>query len=417
MSHRSEYEKKNRKRNAGKLLAAGILVLLTGFCVVSQEKRIARAPSLSAGQAAEETAFTAPAEREVPELITQGEAHWGLYCYECLTEEEKCWYVEMYDILNRMLEEGELSVDWGEQVEEARLDKVFQCVMNDHPELFFVRGYTYTRYTYAGEIAGLGFAGLYTMSPEEREEKQKLIEAQAETYLKGIASDASDYNKVKYVYDTIVMETEYRKDAEESQNIYSVLVNHESVCQGYAKAAQYLLERLGVDSTLVKGTVNGGEGHAWNLVWVDGESYYMDPTWGDASYRTEEGGEGAVSYQPAVNYDYFCVTTEQLSRTHVIDNVVPLPECAAMAANYYIREGAYFTEYEETAVEDFFERGIDAGRTELTLKCADEEVYADFNAHLVDEQEIFDYLNANGGSVAYTEDPLQLSMTFWLVEQ
>ena len=37
-------------------------------------------------------------------------------------------------------------------------------------------------------------------------------------------------------------------------SIYSVLVNGESVCAGYARTTQYLLERLNVFCTYVTGT-------------------------------------------------------------------------------------------------------------------------------------------------------------------
>lgn len=422
MAYRSESEDwKNKKKSKllGSVLFWGMAGILLGLLIIRLKERVEGDKASPHGQT--EESFIS-AEELSPEESSQTESldvslHQGLYCYELLSEAEKCWYREMYGILDTMQEEGELSLQPELAVEEAELDKVFQCLMNDHPELFFVKGYTYTLYTYAGETAKLGFTGMYTMDAAEREEKQKQIEAQALKYQQGISMQASDYEKVKYVYETIVLETEYLRDAEDSQNIYSVFVNHESVCQGYAKAAQYLLMQLGVKATLVKGTVSGGENHAWNLVWIDGVGYYMDATWGDASYRMEEGEEDAEDSRPVINYDYLCVTTEQLTKTHTIDNVVPLPECLSIDANYYVMEGAYFTDYDEAALAAFFEKSYAEGKTDVTLKCADEEVFTYFCSRLIDEQGIFDYLDTEGGPVAYSGDLEQFSMTFWLVNE
>ena len=51
------------------------------------------------------------------------------------------------------------------------------------------------------------------------------------------------------------------------------------------------------------GTVITGEGHAWNLVNIDGAYYYTDVTWGDATYLFDQQAmTGAGS--DVVNYDY-----------------------------------------------------------------------------------------------------------------
>ena len=341
------------------------------------------------------------------------------YAYDTLTETEQVWYRNISRILGQMQEKQELSengIRGG--LDETCIDKIFQCVLNDHPEYFYVEGYTYTKFTRLEKLVKLEFSGTYSMDLEEARGRMEQIEAAANGILGGISADAGDYEKVKYVYETLIRNTEYDLAAPDNQNIYSVFAGHASVCQGYAKATQYLLNRLGMECTMVMGTVDTGEGHAWNLVKVDGEYYYVDTTWGDASYQLEESGDEGQGEGgrrlPDINYDYLCVTTAQLLRTHTLGGVVPMPSCTATQANYYVREGAYFTSFDAAQMEQVFARAQELGKSEVTLKCEDRRVYEEIDQALIGDQKIFEYLSTDSGTVAYAQNEKQLSMTFWM---
>ncbi len=346
-------------------------------------------------------------------LLTKEAGH---YAYDCLTQAQQLWYRDIEKSLGSMAEFTRLSEEGlSEGLDEDCIDTVFQCVMNDHPEIFYVEGYSYSKYTRGDKVVAIAFSGSYSMDWQEAVLRQEAIEAEAEALLTGAEDCESEYDKVKYVYETLIRNTDYDLEAEENQNIYSVLVNRSSVCLGYAKATQYLLNRLGVECTLVQGTVDTGEGHAWNLVKVDGEYYYVDTTWGDASYQSLEGLQETEPYRPSINYDYLCVTTKQLLCTHTLDCVVPMPECTAMAANYYVREEAFFTDYDRGQMERLFARAGERGWPDVTVKCADRECFELILEAMIDGQEIFSYLDAEE-TVAYACNDKQMSITFWTVK-
>mgnify|MGYP002678196943 FL=1 len=364
------------------------------------------------GQEAEETT----AESDNTESCSLLEEGGSRFAYESLDAQEQIWYGEIEQALGEMTDTVKLSTEpIGQGLDEQDIDRIFQCVLIDHPEIFYTTGYTYTKYSRGDRTVGIDFAGTYSLPREEAVNKAEEIRERASEWLSDIPSDASEYDKVKAVYEKIIFSTDYDLNASDNQNIASVFLGNSSVCQGYAKATQYLLNHLGVMCTLVQGTVDTGEAHAWNLVRVDGDYYYVDTTWGDASYRMEDGS--GQEELPEINYDYLCVTTQELLRTHCIESVVAMPECTATQANYYVREGVYFTSYDAEQMQSIFDRAWESGRTEITLKCADEECYREICRVLIDEQEIFSYMQENSSTIAYAQNGKQLSLTFWVTNE
>lgn len=352
------------------------------------------------------------AGQQVPDQTEQVVRHaqeFG-YAYGMLSEEKQVLYLEIRDALLQFKEDVRLS-----SCDKEEISHVFQCVLNDHPEIFYVDGYTYTEYTLGDILKKITFTGTYRYDQDEIVRKQKEIDSYVNQCLAGMPEDADDYTKVKYIYEYLIHHTEYDAAARDNQNICSVFIEGRSVCQGYAKATQYLLNETGIFSTLVLGRVVGGEGHAWNLVQIDGRYYYVDTTWGDASYQAVGGASHYPGEKiPTINYDYLCVSTEQMNLTHTIDNVVELPVCDSMEDNYYVREGLYFTNWDEERIERIFREEYEKGSAYVTLKCADYDVYRQMQDALIMKQEIFRYLDCPDGVVSYSDDEKQYSMSFWL---
>lgn len=116
----------------------------------------------------------------------------------------------------------------------------------------------------------------------------------------------SDFQKVKFVNDYIVKNTEYSTNTTASpHSAYAVIQENKGVCQGYALLALKMLQALGVETQYVVGEVYTG-GHAWNLVKVDGEWYHLDTTWNDPTPDRKN----------IVRYEYFLVNDDKLKLDH-----------------------------------------------------------------------------------------------------
>ena len=109
--------------------------------------------------------------------------------------------------------------------------RAYTAVCGDYGGLFWVEGYVFTRYTKGEELVSLEFAPKYTMTVEERQNTQIQIDEIVGAWLAGITINHTDYEKAKYVYELLALNTEYVQDVEDSQ----ILSAYSSGSRQYAR--------------------------------------------------------------------------------------------------------------------------------------------------------------------------------------
>jgi len=250
--------------------------------------------------------------------------------YAALNDKEK----NVYDQVSNMLLNFETKIAV-QEISVSEMNRVIYAVQADHPEYFWVGTFYYLSNRLSENLIEIDAEYPYELTEKDR--RQAKIDAVYDAFIVGMPGSLDDYGKVKYVYDYVVRNTDYVVNPPEDQNIYSVFGNNQSVCAGYAKSTQYLLKRIGIDCSYVTGEAIGLGPHGWNIVGIDGEYYYLDATWGELSVTASSEPEKNISYE------FFCVTTAVLLKTHIIDEtVIQYPELTATAANYFVREKKIF---------------------------------------------------------------------------
>ncbi len=304
-----------------------------------------------------------------PDLLSQK------FYYGKLEEEEKTAYQEILQGVTDQEEEIYLHL-----ADAERANELLEYVLKDEPGLFWCDG-TAKATCYEGADSYTVLEPEYRFTPREREKMQAEIETGAGRCLEGIDASASDYDKILYVFEYIVNTVDYDASAGNNQNIYSVFVTKRSVCAGYSRAAQYLLEKLGVFCTYVTGTTVDGQAHAWNLVMCDGEYYYLDTTWGDPVFLSQE----IAMDMDYISYDYMCCDDKELLRTHIPDRDVTLPECSSMDANYYVVNQMYYENYDAQTALEAMNETISNGDNPTVFKFSNPDSYQKAKEDLFDK--------------------------------
>lgn len=155
--------------------------------------------------------------------------------------------------------------------------------------------YSESEKAYIGEVTGSGGYG----SKKDRYDQtvKKLNEVIKNLNLDG----KSDYDKFKAVTNWIVSNVTYDSHYNGKPNIPAgteyphdmtgAVLDKYAVCDGYAGLFYYMANAVGLKALYEDGTsISEQQGHAWNLVKMDGVYYYVDPT---NAYFKEDGEPGS----------------------------------------------------------------------------------------------------------------------------
>lgn len=195
-----------------------------------------------------------------------------------------------------------------EAVPVSEIKNAIMAVYNDHPELFWLNTAFVCKYDKDKICAELELE--FSIPRDEFPKASAQFYNTVNSMLTQV-ENLSNYEKELRTHDYLIAKIEYDKGAAMNQSAYSALVEGKSVCAGYARAFQYLMQRMGIPCYYCTGFA--GEDHAWNIVALEDGYYNVDVTWDDTP-----GGE----------HDYFNKSDQDFESTHVRrDLSINLPKC------------------------------------------------------------------------------------------
>lgn len=199
---------------------------------------------------------------------------------------------------------------------------VVEAVYNDHPELFWLDAEFSCKYLRTGICVEITLK--YNETADDLVTAIQDFEACASQILAGARSLGTDYEKEQYIHDALVQIVEYRVSSPIDQSAYSALVMGQSVCAGYSRAFQYLMQQLGIPCYYCTGFA--GEDHAWNIVKMGSLYRNVDVTWDDTEPST---------------YDYYNKSDREFGTTHVrTELAVYLPACVDVSTEAPVEPGS-----------------------------------------------------------------------------
>lgn len=174
--------------------------------------------------------------------------------------------------------------DFGLSINE--MISVYFTFRADHPEIVFLPP-TYL-FSKNANVIDLVIPEEFVLQ-SERVKYAELASQRLESFKSTLSDSDGDYDIAVKAHDLLMEEIFYRYDSgnipstkHSAHSIVGWLDGTGVVCEGYAKAFQYLLSGCGVECLYVTGT-SKGQSHAWNMIKCASSWLWVDATFNDQS--------------------------------------------------------------------------------------------------------------------------------------
>lgn len=167
---------------------------------------------------------------------------------------------------------------------------IYEQVYRQNPQYFWLDGSARLSYSYqtgkksrlSAMSLKLGCLETYARSsPAALADRQQDLFTEVTRLANQARKKTEPWQQLRAIHDTLVRSIVYDQDLnQQHNNAASALLDHLSMCQGYAQAFLMIAEELGFQVRLISGQASAID-HAWNLVWLDGQPYHVDVTHDD----------------------------------------------------------------------------------------------------------------------------------------
>ncbi len=236
------------------------------------------------------------------------------YWKTTLTDEQKVLYEEIKEAYLQFKEQFGTKV---KKISTEDFDKVFDAIVLDHPEIFWIDSYstirTFNNYVNTNKIIQLH----YSYTEEEAKDVKARIEPRYNAIIEEAKIKSTNYDKIKYVHDKLIEISQYNEYTKEQENSFQSLVSifdtGDSVCAGYAYGFKFIMDNLEIECIASNDVSNEEDkisNHIWNIVNLDGKWYNIDVTW------DQNNGNGII-------YNYFLKDNEEFYKDHKLQDGIP----------------------------------------------------------------------------------------------
>lgn len=394
------------KRTLSLLLALSLLTL--AGCGAAPSEHIKQALS-AIGDSAEQSLVERIQQSNEPEVVFE-QTVTPLSIYGTLDETDKQLYDGMYAAF-MLLEDytyydtshiGSYSDDVKQQ-----LSDMCDIILIDHPEIFWTAGGSTIHFTPPNTYR---YEPDYQYTQQEIDDLTQMTNDAIDELVASVTAE-SDFDKAVWAYEWLIRNVEYDNELAAQTDVTpetaaarcapGVFLSHSSVCSGYARAFQMLMQRMDIPCTYVTGYVEAYQAHAWNIVMLDGACYHLDATWDDPSF------EGEADASPArISHRYFGLTDAEITQNRTIDHPERYPTCTQTDCNYFVHTGRYFDTLDDAGIGAILENAWNSGSASAEFRFASRQLLEAAEARYLDGGVILSIAPYLGGELRYHLDPV-----------